>query len=132
MTNTKKLYRTRRDRVIAGVCGGLAEYFNIDVWIIRIIFIGLAFVHGAALIAYIILSIVIPEKPSDQPEVITTDERQGSIWLTDKKNILAVILICTGTIFLLKQTLPWPWLDGRYVWPAALIIIGIFFIIKKK
>lgn len=60
---TKKLYRSRSDRRLAGVCGGLAAYFNIDATLIRLLFIlGLLFV-GGTLLAYIILMIVIPEEP---------------------------------------------------------------------
>lgn len=60
---TKKLYRSRSDRRLAGVCGGLASYFNIDATLIRLLFIlGLLFV-GGTLLAYIILMIVIPEEP---------------------------------------------------------------------
>lgn len=61
---TKKLYRSRADRRIAGVCGGLAAYFNIDPTLIRLLFVlGLLFV-GGTLLAYIILMVVIPEEPT--------------------------------------------------------------------
>ena len=59
---TKKLYRARVDRKIAGVCGGLGEYFGIDPTLVRLLFVlGLIFV-GGTLLAYIILAIVIPEE----------------------------------------------------------------------
>jgi phage shock protein C len=60
----KKLYRSRDDRMIAGVCGGLAEYFNIDPVIVRIIAIILLFPGWLpGFVPYIILWIVVPEKP---------------------------------------------------------------------
>lgn len=60
---TKKLYRSRSDRRIAGVCGGLAAYLKIDPTLVRLLFVlGLLFV-GGTLLAYIILMIVIPEEP---------------------------------------------------------------------
>ncbi len=59
----KKLYRSRADRRIGGVCGGLANYFNIDATMVRLLFVlGLLFV-GGTFFAYIILMIVIPEEP---------------------------------------------------------------------
>ncbi len=59
----KKLYRSRVDRKIGGVCGGLGEYFGIDPTLVRLLFVlGLLFV-GGALLAYLILLIVIPEEP---------------------------------------------------------------------
>jgi phage shock protein PspC (stress-responsive transcriptional regulator) len=61
---TKKLYRSRADRRIGGVCGGLANYFNIDATLVRLLFLlGLLFV-GGTFFAYIILMIVIPEEPA--------------------------------------------------------------------
>jgi len=61
---TKKLYRSRSDRRIAGVCGGLAAYLKIDPTLVRLLFVlGLLFV-GGTLLAYIILMIVIPEEPA--------------------------------------------------------------------
>jgi phage shock protein C len=60
--NGKKLYRSLSDRKIAGICGGLAEYFNIDPTLVRLLFVlGLLFV-GGTFWAYIILWVVIPEQ----------------------------------------------------------------------
>ncbi|WP_071026596.1 PspC domain-containing protein [Peptoniphilus raoultii] len=59
----KKLYRSRNDKVIAGVCGGLAEYFGIDSSVVRIITFLLVFVFGMSIWAYIIAAFIIPQKP---------------------------------------------------------------------
>ena len=57
----KRLYRSNRDRMIAGVCGGMAEYFAIDPTIIRLIFVGAAFLNPpGAVLAYIVMMIVVP------------------------------------------------------------------------
>jgi phage shock protein C len=65
----KKLYRSRDNRMIAGVCGGLAEYFNIDPVIMRIIFFILLLPGGLpGLLPYIVLWIVVPEKPLDSSQ----------------------------------------------------------------
>ncbi len=58
----KKLYRSKKDRKIAGVCGGVAEYLNVDSTIVRLIWALSILLWGAGLIAYIIAWIVIPEK----------------------------------------------------------------------
>ncbi|MCW8398732.1 PspC domain-containing protein [Legionella sp. PATHC038] len=61
----KKLWRSRRDRKIAGICGGLGVYFSVDpVWI-RIIFVVFFLLGGAAFIAYILLWLLIPLEPED-------------------------------------------------------------------
>lgn len=59
----RKLYRSRNERMIAGVCGGLGEYFNIDPTLIRLLFVFLALAGGPGLVAYIVLLIVVPEEP---------------------------------------------------------------------
>jgi phage shock protein C len=61
----KKLYRSKKNRKIAGVCGGIAEYFDIDPIIIRLITLILVLSAGCGLIAYIIAWIVVPEDPDD-------------------------------------------------------------------
>lgn len=58
----KRLYRSR-DKKIAGVCGGIAEYFKIDPTIIRLIWAIAVLVYGTGLLAYLICWIVIPEDP---------------------------------------------------------------------
>jgi len=61
----KKLYLSREDKKIEGVCGGLGEYFGIDSTLIRIVCVLLAFMSfGTSVIAYIICCFVIPKKPN--------------------------------------------------------------------
>ena len=59
----KKLYRSVNDKKIAGVCGGLAKYLNIDPTVIRVIWALIA-VGGAGILAYIICALIIPEEPA--------------------------------------------------------------------
>jgi len=59
----KRLYRSRTDRKIAGVCGGLGKYFNMDPVIFRIVWVALVLGFGAGLIAYLIFWLVVPEEP---------------------------------------------------------------------
>jgi len=58
----KRLYRSKKDRVIAGICGGIAEYSNVDPTIIRLLWVVGTFLWGAGLLAYILAWIIIPEK----------------------------------------------------------------------
>lgn len=60
----KKLYRSRKDRMIAGVCGGIAEYFNIDPVIVRVIAALLLLPGGLpGFIPYVVMWVIVPEKP---------------------------------------------------------------------
>ena len=61
----KKLYRSRTDKKLAGVCGGLAEYLNMDVTIIRLIWALVTVFAGVGLIAYLVCALVIPEAPAE-------------------------------------------------------------------
>lgn len=61
-----RLYRSRTNRVIVGVCGGIAEHFNIDPIIIRILWVLLSLGYGTGLILYLVLAIIIPEEPGGQ------------------------------------------------------------------
>ena len=60
---TKKLYQSVTDKKFAGVCGGLAEYFEMDSTLVRLIWVGLSLVAGSGLLAYIIAAIVMPDRP---------------------------------------------------------------------
>ena len=60
----KKLYRNTNEKMIAGVCSGLAEYLNIDATIVRLIW-ALVGLTGAGILAYLVAALIIPEKPAD-------------------------------------------------------------------
>jgi phage shock protein C len=66
----QRLYRSRQEKMAAGVCGGLAQYFNVDPVLVRVAFVALGVASGVGLLAYIILAIVVPERPADEPEPV--------------------------------------------------------------
>jgi len=59
----KRLYRSRESRMIAGVCGGLGEYFDVDPTIVRLIVVAAALAAGGGILAYILAWIIVPERP---------------------------------------------------------------------
>ena len=61
----KKLYRSRTDKKICGVCGGLAKYLNMDPTIVRLLVVLLTLFVGGGLIAYIICALIMPEEPEN-------------------------------------------------------------------
>ena len=72
---TKKLYRSNDDCWVAGVCGGLAAYFNLDPILVRALFIIFSFVVGGGLFIYLLLWLIIPKEPeSDSGDVGETFE----------------------------------------------------------
>jgi phage shock protein C len=63
VAQTRRLYRSRIDRKLAGVCGGLAQYFNSDATLMRVLFVVLALLGGPGLVIYLLMWIVVPEEP---------------------------------------------------------------------
>jgi phage shock protein C len=70
----RKLYRSRSDRMVAGVAGGLGEYLNIDPTIVRLLFVLFALAGGPGLLVYIIMLLVVPEEPLDSPSTVVDVE----------------------------------------------------------
>lgn len=126
---SKKLYRSRVDCKIGGVCGGLAQYFNIDPTIVRIVAVLLIFADGVGLLAYLIAWIIVPREPIAASEEITEPapvKKEYSPW---NKALPGLILVIVGVLFLLKNNY-W-WFDFGDFWPLLLIIVGILLLIKS-
>lgn len=149
----KKLYRSVTDKMVGGVCGGLAEYFAVDPVIVRLIFVLAVIFGGSGIIAYIILWIIIPQKPYiitpfnyEQPKPESnseqkTDEKksensQFNLNIVNEKpqnnrSVYAgVFLILLGGIFLLDNFVP-HFHFGDF-WPLVLIGLGIAIILNSK
>jgi len=78
-TSHKRLYRSNTNRIIAGVCGGMGEYFGIDPTWIRVLFIVLLLAAGLTLVMYLILWLIVPpEPPQSQAEFTTSAPNQSS------------------------------------------------------
>ncbi|ACR79664.1 MULTISPECIES: PspC domain-containing protein [Kosmotoga] len=111
----KRLYKSRKDKVIDGVCGGIAEYFGIDPTIIRLIWVLLLFAHGAGLILYLIAMIIIPREPLGASAENTDQSAERSVNTTptsleDKENkidknrlLMALIVIVIGFVLLMSS-----------------------------
>lgn len=75
-SSRKRLYRSRTNRKVAGVCGGLGDYFNVDPTIMRLIYIMvILFSVGLGILAYIVMWVVMPEEPAHQNRTV---DQQGS------------------------------------------------------
>lgn len=73
MDENRKIYRSRNDRMLAGVCGGLGDYFKIDSTILRLAFVAFALLGGPGLLVYIICMILIPLEPDSSVTVYQND-----------------------------------------------------------
>jgi len=123
----ERLYRSREGKMIAGVCSGLAHYFDIDVSLVRLGWVLLTLVGGSGLLAYIIAWIVIPEAPpgveysppqDGQGRRADGDGRRGQA----RVRLVGTVLVLIGAYLLLDRFLPL--LLSRNLIPLALIAIG--------
>ncbi|MEW5842256.1 MAG: PspC domain-containing protein [Bacteroidota bacterium] len=133
----ERLYRSRRVRVLGGVAGGLAKYFNLDPILVRVLFVIITILHGFGVLLYVILWIVVPEEPfevaypSDQGNAGADAQPNTNFDTTTpppaKSNgtgriVAGVILIGIGLIFFADRIIPS--FDLSDVFPIALIIVG--------
>ena len=79
MNTPKRLYRSRSERMVAGICGGLAEYFDIDPTIVRLLFVfGTIFTGSGLFWVYLIMMIVVPEETSASQTVVDAEPQSFS------------------------------------------------------
>jgi phage shock protein C len=63
MAGTKRLYKSGKERILGGVCGGLGDYFNVDPTIVRLFWILFIFAFGTGILAYLVAWLIIPRNP---------------------------------------------------------------------
>jgi phage shock protein C len=115
------LRRSRDDRVIAGVCGGLGRHFGIDPVILRLVFVVLLLAGGSGILLYGVGWLAIPEeRPGDElGEPAREGERRGG-----GAEVIGIALVVLGGFFFLREAFPDAF-DSDYVWPVLLIVIGL-------
>ena len=146
MEKNKRLYRSAKSKVFGGVAGGIAEYFDIDPIIIRLLFVIIAFAGGGGVIVYLILWIALPLEPitpftmnmgSSEPfnaanpgDPSTSEFTAGSSnpfevpAKPENRNSLigGIVLISLGIIFLANRFIPN--IDFGDLWPLVLVVLG--------
>lgn len=138
----KRLYRSREDRVIAGVCGGLAEYFNLDPSLVRLIWALVAIAGGVGIPLYILAWILVPEAPARWVEVTPPGAAPAPGGETGpvrppeasprahRTRWAGMILLLIGGMFLADNLLPWVNV-GRF-WPVILIVVGAALLVRGR
>lgn len=123
----KRLYRSRQDRMIAGVCGGLGHYFNIDPVIVRLVFLVLLF-SGPGILAYLVLAVVVPERPLGEPEPAIT----STITVGNGREWVALALIAGGLLIMASNLRVLQFIDWNLIWPAVLILTGVAILVNHS
>jgi phage shock protein C len=132
----KRLYRSGTNKVVAGVCGGLGDYLDVDPTVVRIISALLFFASGGAVIlAYIVGWIIMPKDdalPHDQQadHPATQVEREPKSYSPWTRYLPGLILILVGSVLLVREHLWWfLWED---IWPMAIIAVGLILIFARR
>lgn len=118
-----RLQRSRTDRVIAGVAGGLGRHLGIDPLVVRIVLVVLAFAGGSGVLAYVVAWVLMPEEPTGIERPPAGDGSSASVRL-------GAILVTIGALMLAEMILPvalW-----RYALPAALIVLGVLLLTRRS
>ncbi len=129
--DNKKLYRIKPG-VIGGVAAGLARYFDVDVWLVRLLFLVLMLIQPpAAFITYLVLWIILPSQENIQAQESTVYNAEPEPVDTgnDSNIFLGIFLITLGIIFLIDKF--FLWISWKKLWPVLLILIGLYIIFDQ-
>lgn len=132
-TGTRRLYKSRTERMIDGVCGGIAQYFDLDPTLVRIAWVILTLLGGSGIILYIAAMIIIPKEPypgfqygqPPQPGQSPSSKKNSFFW--------GILLIVVG-LFLFFDNIgwafwkPWWWFNADILLPILLILAGVAFL----
>ena len=136
-----RLTRSNTDKMIAGVCGGLAEYLAIDPILVRLAFVVLFFASGIGIPIYIILWLVMPKQDGEgvvdsqiiQKSINDIGESvQSGAKRLGRPGTVGVILVLLGAYFLLAEIGLFNWVSGAVFWPIVIIGAGIYMLVKRS
>ncbi len=129
----KRLYRSRQHRIIAGVCGGVADYFNLDPVIVRILWIIFTLAGGGGLLTYIAALFIMENNPHEEPP-----EKEAS-HPSNHRAFWGVVLIVVGLVFMFSSfrwfLFPFFHIRWEIVLASILIALGVvvvFYSASKK
>ena len=144
MYEYKKLERNPMNKVIGGVCSGLAEYFNLDVALVRVLFVIALLFASFGFWLYVILWIVIPERKisfdfnntqQSEDQNQQYEDQSSDVTAEDNKQktttvFAGVFVVLIGVIFLINNFIPISWVWK--LWPLVLVSIGVIMIFNAS
>jgi phage shock protein PspC (stress-responsive transcriptional regulator) len=135
MQVNRRLYRCRHDRRLAGVAAGVAEYFELDPTLVRVLWFLSIFAGGLGILLYIGMAIIVPLEPLSEADAaqdaasLPEGHRHMNRGSGRFTTFVGIALILFGALALLDALLP-AWTDSwRYLWPAFLVGIGVLLVL---
>jgi phage shock protein C len=131
-TAVRRLTRSRRDRVFAGICGGLALYMGLDPVLVRVLYVALTLLSwGTGILIYLLAWIIIPADAEDAPAATVPKDESSK---RDARRIFGVLLVIVGLLALASTTLPWFNLfhSLRLAGPIVLMVIGLVMLMWRR
>ncbi len=132
-----KLYKSGKDKVFDGVCGGIGEYFNIDPVIIRLLWIVMVIFGGTGVLAYLVAMLIIPKNPDTETARTETPKESAPVIFTHR--LWGVLLIVAGLLLLLGLIGPLGGLFavvavfmGSVLWPLLVIVLGLYLFFNQS
>ncbi|KLO21088.1 phage-shock protein [Marinitoga sp. 1197] len=130
----KEIYRSRKDRFVGGVCGGIANYFNISSTLVRLLYFGLILADGIGIILYIIAWIIIPEEPINKTvEKEDKNSEQNNFYKkhSERNNFfIGLFFITIGIIFVIKNFFP-DLISLSLFFGIIFLIFGLYLLMKR-
>ena len=132
----KRLYRSTADRKIAGVCGGIAEYFNIDSVFVRLAMVVPLFLGVPTPLIYAVCWAVLPKGPALAGAEAGVIDAATLSSRSDGSLIAGLVILLTGILLLCLNLgiFDWAifrWWRWRYLWPAMLIVVGVLILARS-
>lgn len=123
-----KLYRSRSDTTVAGVCGGLGRYLGIDSTWVRLVFVFLSFYNLLGVWVYLVLALVMPLASEEEDISIPVPFRDNR----EATRLIGGGLMVLGTLALLSNVrLPWiAWFSIHKMWPVLMISVGVLLLMR--
>lgn len=124
--------------MIGGVCGGLAEYLDVDPTLVRLVFVALALLNGVGVILYIIAWIVVPERPLESAVAAATTEGAAGpgaplgepLKGAEGRVVAGWALVVLGVLFLIDELVPF--LSFDRMWPVIIIALGLWLLFYRR
>jgi phage shock protein C len=121
----RQVRRSRRDRILGGVCGGIGRYLGVDPVLLRVAAVALALSGGLGVLAYVIGWVAIPEAAEDETKRPVPPAGRAVV-----ATAVGAALVFVGTVVFVRQW--YPWFGADLFWPLIVVAIGLLVVFSGR